>query len=53
VERLEIEDERVSFLTSDPEGVLRNLLAKDVKLADLEVVGAGLEEAVLALTGGR
>jgi ABC-2 type transport system ATP-binding protein len=53
VERLEYADDRVSFLTSDPEGVLRSLFAKGLELQDLEVVGAGLEEAVLALTGGR
>jgi hypothetical protein len=31
--------------------VVRELLARDPGLADLEVVGAGLEEAFLALTG--
>jgi ABC-2 type transport system ATP-binding protein len=53
VDRLEVVGDRVSFLTSDAEGVLRSLFAKNVAVSDLEVSGAGLEEAVLALTGGR
>ncbi|MDQ6919212.1 MAG: ABC transporter ATP-binding protein [Candidatus Dormibacteraeota bacterium] len=53
VESLVVDGSRVSFLTSSAEDVLRNLFAKGAPLTDLEVVGAGLEEAVLVLTGGR
>lgn len=53
VEGLAIEGGRVSFLTSTPETVLRELFRGDVPIADIEVVGAGLEEAVLGLTRGR
>jgi ABC-2 type transport system ATP-binding protein len=53
VERVVIDGARVSFLTSNAEDVLRTLFARDAPIADLEVVGAGLEEAVLVLTGGR
>jgi ABC-2 type transport system ATP-binding protein len=53
VEGLTVEDGRVSALTSDAEGVLKTLFGRGVEIADLEVSGAGLEEAVLVLTGGR
>jgi ABC-2 type transport system ATP-binding protein len=53
VEGLVIDGARVSFLTSEPEEVLRALFGRGAPLADLVVVGAGLEEAVLVLTGGR
>jgi len=50
---LTIADGRVTTLTSDAEGVLRELFSRGVAVSDLEVTGAGLEEAVLGLTGGR
>jgi ABC-2 type transport system ATP-binding protein len=53
VGNLEVDDGRVSALTADAEGLLRLLFQRGVPIADLEVSGAGLEEAVLALTGGR
>jgi ABC-2 type transport system ATP-binding protein len=53
VEGLEIDGPRVTLLTSDPEQVLRTIFAKGAPITDLEVVGVGLEEAVLVLTGGR
>ena len=53
VEGLVIDGARVSFLTSDPEQVLRALFGGGAPITDLEVAGAGLEEAVLVLTGGR
>lgn len=40
-------------LTSAPEDVLRSMLALDPTLTGLEVTGAGLEEAFLALTADR
>ncbi len=42
---------RVRVATTEPERVLRAWLALDVHLADLRVEGAGLERALLALTG--
>ena len=53
VETVAIEGPRVSFLTSQPEEVLRRLFERGAAISDLEVAGAGLEEAVLVLTGGR
>jgi ABC-2 type transport system ATP-binding protein len=53
LEGLVIEGPRVTFLTSEPERVLQTMFAKGAPITDLEVVGAGLEEAVLGLTGGR
>lgn len=41
----------LEVLASAPEDVVRQLLARDAELADLEVAGAGLEEAFLHLTG--
>jgi ABC-2 type transport system ATP-binding protein len=41
------------LLTNDAERVTRDLLAADTGLSGLEVTGAGLEEAFLALTSGR
>jgi ABC-2 type transport system ATP-binding protein len=44
--------ERVRIGTAEPERVLRHWLALDDGLADLRVEGAGLDDALLALTGG-
>jgi ABC-2 type transport system ATP-binding protein len=41
---------RAELLVATAEPVVRELLARDPALADLEVVGAGLEEAFLAIT---
>ena len=43
--------DRVLVATTAPEGVLRSWLANDAGLADLRVEGAGLEQALFALTG--
>jgi len=43
----------VEILTGAAEAVVRELLERDADLHDLEVRGAGLEEAFLALTGNR
>jgi ABC-2 type transport system ATP-binding protein len=40
------------IFTAEPERVLRELLARDPYLSGLEIGVGGLEEAVLALTGG-
>lgn len=44
------EAEHVRLSTRAPENLLRVLLAEDHQLSDLRVEGAGLEEAVVALT---
>ena len=41
------------LLTNDAERVTRDLLSADASLSGLEVTGAGLEEAFLALTSAR
>ncbi|MGI9003042.1 MAG: ABC transporter ATP-binding protein [Pseudonocardia sp.] len=43
--------DRVRVDTAEPERVLRRWLAADEQLADLRVEGAGLEQALFALTG--
>jgi ABC-2 type transport system ATP-binding protein len=40
----------VEILTSRAEAVLRELLARDASLANIEIVGTGLEEAFLEIT---
>jgi ABC-2 type transport system ATP-binding protein len=42
----------VELFATEAEGVVRELLARDPQLSGLEVKGADLEEAFLALTGG-
>lgn len=42
--------QRVRLLSNEPEAVLRTLFERGVAIADLEVTGADLEEAFLALT---
>jgi ABC-2 type transport system ATP-binding protein len=44
---------RAELLTSRPEDAVRALMARDPDLSDLEVTGAGLEDAFLTLTGGQ
>lgn len=46
-------DGRMNVFTTDPQAVLRALLAADYELANLEVVGASLEDAVLGLTSSE
>ena len=43
----------IEILTSDAESVARALLVRDGSLSDLEVSGAGLEDAFLTLTSMR
>src|SRR5438128_3744277 len=45
-----IEDHRVRLLTNDPETVLRELFRRGVVMHDLEVAGADLAEAFVAMT---
>jgi ABC-2 type transport system ATP-binding protein len=52
VSGLRQEDGRADFLTADPACVLWGLYARQADVADLEVVGADLEEAFVQLTGG-
>jgi ABC-2 type transport system ATP-binding protein len=46
----QIQDHSVRLLTNDPESVLRELFRRGVEMKDLEVAGADLEEAFLAMT---
>jgi ABC-2 type transport system ATP-binding protein len=50
VQRLRTDKQRVEILTAQPEGVLRDLLARDPLVSGLEVTASGLEEAFLTLT---
>jgi ABC-2 type transport system ATP-binding protein len=47
----EIKDHHHTLMTAQPEAVLRELFRRGVDIHDLEVTGAGLEEAFLSLTG--
>jgi ABC-2 type transport system ATP-binding protein len=42
--------QRCEILAADAENVVRQLLARDASLSDLEITAAGLEEAFLSLT---
>jgi ABC-2 type transport system ATP-binding protein len=53
VQQASFADGRVELLTNDAEAVLRALYARGMATPDLEVAGARLEDAVLALVGGR
>lgn len=46
----QIEDHRVRLLTSEPEEVLRELFNRGIEMHELEVAGADLEEAFVAMT---
>jgi ABC-2 type transport system ATP-binding protein len=48
--RLEVDDDRVRLFTNAPETLLREVFRRGLEIHDLEVVGADLEEAFLALT---
>ncbi|MDQ6709993.1 MAG: ABC transporter ATP-binding protein [Candidatus Dormibacteraeota bacterium] len=50
VTHLQIEDDHVTLLSNKPEEILRALFADGIGLRNLEVAGADLEEAFLALT---
>jgi len=47
---VEVSATKVRLLTNEPERALRELFQRGVGLHDLEVAGADLEEAFLALT---
>jgi ABC-2 type transport system ATP-binding protein len=49
----EIEDGLVRLLSNQPEVVLRTLFGRGLEISELEVAGAGLEEAFVTLTGRR
>jgi ABC-2 type transport system ATP-binding protein len=50
-ESLELSDGTARLLTSEPVTVVDSLLRRSVPIVDLEVTGAALEDAFLALTG--
>jgi hypothetical protein len=45
-----IKDHRVQLLTNQPESVLGELFRRGVQISDLEVSGADLEDAFIAMT---
>jgi ABC-2 type transport system ATP-binding protein len=47
----EIQGSHYVLVTSEPEALLRELFRRGADIRDLEVAGAGLEEAFLSLTG--
>ena len=49
--RLVLQDDRVSFLSAEPEPAIERVFSAGCALRELEVVPAGLEEAFLTLTG--
>ena len=50
VSAVTIKDHSFQLLTNQPEEVLRELFRRDVRISDLEVSGADLEDAFIALT---
>ncbi len=50
VEKFERNGSRVDFLTGRSEAALSKLFARRAKISNLEVAGAGLEEAFVNLT---
>jgi ABC-2 type transport system ATP-binding protein len=50
VTAVEILADRVSVTTSDSDAVVQALFAREIPISDLEIAGAGLEDAFLALT---
>jgi ABC-2 type transport system ATP-binding protein len=52
IKSLTATDGEVRFLADEPEPILAELFRRDVVIRDLEVGGADLEDAFLALTGG-
>ena len=53
MQRLERRDGVFELYSTEPERALGELFARDVAMEELEVRGAGLEEAFVALTGKR
>ena len=52
VGRLDVDRDRVAIHSDDPDATLRSLLVTEPDAVDIEVQGARLEDAFLALTGG-
>jgi ABC-2 type transport system ATP-binding protein len=53
VHAVSVADHHVSMLSNEPDTVLRELYRRGLETSDIEVVGANLEEAFLALTGQK
>jgi ABC-2 type transport system ATP-binding protein len=51
ISQLDVTGDQVALLSTEAEAVLRALFTRGLQLTDLEVAGADLEEAFLALTG--
>jgi len=50
VKNVQVEEDRISFLSAEPEAALRALFGRGLEIQDLEVMAADLEEAFLMLT---
>ncbi|MGH2509405.1 MAG: ABC transporter ATP-binding protein [Ktedonobacteraceae bacterium] len=50
IQSVQLLDKKFAIYTTQPEAILATLFKNGAELSDLEVVGAGLEEAFLALT---
>jgi ABC-2 type transport system ATP-binding protein len=50
VSRVEVDGERLAVATTDPDAVIRRLFEGGLGIRDLEIGGAGLEDAFIALT---
>ncbi|MGH7444435.1 MAG: hypothetical protein ACREKM_06145, partial [Longimicrobiales bacterium] len=53
VQTATVDDDMTTILTASAEDVVRELLMADPSLSGLEVAGAALEDAFLALTDGH
>src|SRR5919202_479911 len=51
ISQLDVTGDQVALLSTEAEAVLRALFTRGLPLTDLEVAGADLEEAFLALPG--
>jgi ABC-2 type transport system ATP-binding protein len=50
VSGVEVEGDRVAVATTDSDAVIRRLFESGLGIRDLEIRGAGLEDAFIALT---
>jgi ABC-2 type transport system ATP-binding protein len=53
IQHIDLTTGHVTVFTSEPETLLKALFARGLKIRNLEVTGAGLEDAFLALTAKR
>lgn len=53
VTKVELEEDRVRLWTADSDATVRDLVKRGIPFADLEIGGAGLEEAFLTLVNAK